>query len=604
MASVGGGSRGQVGLVDASTSEALESAASAERAAEAFLASFAGRDRWGSGGGSGGEENGASSGSDDDDDDDEEEEEAADEEALVPSVLVHYNGWPARWDEWLPMDSPRLAPFRTRTSHPRDAPFASPTPQAAVRAAPRTPLGGSTSAAAGGENSAGIGASSGGALGGALGGAFGGALGGASGVGVGGGGGGGGADGGGNDVRSVLPEVVTVLGQVGPLLAALQALCDDELAAEARDAATALTTAADEERGGFEGQKKASEEAGVCGENGGDEVAGGASSPAGSEMAGAAVSRGGSGSGEGSGDDGGDDDGGEDGGSSCSGGSDGGPRSLDDYIFGDNAPPAAGAEAARAERRAEIRAAARGEAQGEAEAAHRGVAPRAARPRNAGGGGGGGGGGAAAARRGNIALLSRGLGPVCDRLGRLMADLAPHLGALADRPAPAQHGLGRITGGGYRRSPVAGGAADGGEASGGGAPRRSWGPNSDSDGDLPPLGTVAPPPALRAAAADPAVALAALRGSATRPGPALSASASAPSARSASPFGAIAPPRAAAAALTALATPLRGPAARQPRSVSPSRSYRQLISSPVSAPHAPADFFFTSGVVVGRVGRV
>ena len=31
-------------------------------------------------------------------------------------VYVHYNGWPSRWDEWIPVDSPRLAPFRTRTS--------------------------------------------------------------------------------------------------------------------------------------------------------------------------------------------------------------------------------------------------------------------------------------------------------------------------------------------------------------------------------------------------------------------------------------------------------------------------------------------------------
>ena len=32
-------------------------------------------------------------------------------------VLIHYNGWPARWDEWLPASSPRLAPFRTHTRH-------------------------------------------------------------------------------------------------------------------------------------------------------------------------------------------------------------------------------------------------------------------------------------------------------------------------------------------------------------------------------------------------------------------------------------------------------------------------------------------------------
>lgn len=32
-------------------------------------------------------------------------------------VLIHYNGWPQRWDEWLHVDSPRIAPFRTRSQH-------------------------------------------------------------------------------------------------------------------------------------------------------------------------------------------------------------------------------------------------------------------------------------------------------------------------------------------------------------------------------------------------------------------------------------------------------------------------------------------------------
>ncbi|KAK8816100.1 hypothetical protein WA556_001045 [Blastocystis sp. ATCC 50177/Nand II] len=30
-------------------------------------------------------------------------------------VLVHYNGWPSTWDEWIHRNSPRLAPFRTHT---------------------------------------------------------------------------------------------------------------------------------------------------------------------------------------------------------------------------------------------------------------------------------------------------------------------------------------------------------------------------------------------------------------------------------------------------------------------------------------------------------
>jgi hypothetical protein len=33
-------------------------------------------------------------------------------------LLVHYNGWPHRWDEWIRSDSERIRPFRTRTRHP------------------------------------------------------------------------------------------------------------------------------------------------------------------------------------------------------------------------------------------------------------------------------------------------------------------------------------------------------------------------------------------------------------------------------------------------------------------------------------------------------
>jgi hypothetical protein len=31
-------------------------------------------------------------------------------------VFIHYIDWPSRWDEWLPCDSPRIQPFRTRTA--------------------------------------------------------------------------------------------------------------------------------------------------------------------------------------------------------------------------------------------------------------------------------------------------------------------------------------------------------------------------------------------------------------------------------------------------------------------------------------------------------
>lgn len=53
-------------------------------------------------------------------------------------LQIHYNGWPPRWDEWLSWDSPRIAPFRTRTQHLPQAQHVSPAPVSAVRNAPRT----------------------------------------------------------------------------------------------------------------------------------------------------------------------------------------------------------------------------------------------------------------------------------------------------------------------------------------------------------------------------------------------------------------------------------------------------------------------------------
>ena len=38
-------------------------------------------------------------------------------ENAVQLLLIHYNGWPKRWDEWLRSDSPRIRPFRSRTRH-------------------------------------------------------------------------------------------------------------------------------------------------------------------------------------------------------------------------------------------------------------------------------------------------------------------------------------------------------------------------------------------------------------------------------------------------------------------------------------------------------
>jgi len=56
----------------------------------------------------------------------------------VNLLLIHYNGWPHRWDEWIRSDSERLRPFRTRTRHPNTSYMALPTPQAIFNEAPRT----------------------------------------------------------------------------------------------------------------------------------------------------------------------------------------------------------------------------------------------------------------------------------------------------------------------------------------------------------------------------------------------------------------------------------------------------------------------------------
>mmetsp|Transcript_7993 Transcript_7993/g.20034 ORF Transcript_7993/g.20034 Transcript_7993/m.20034 type:complete len:705 (+) Transcript_7993:1-2115(+) len=56
----------------------------------------------------------------------------------VQLLLVHYNGWPHRWDEWIRSDSERIRPFRTRTRHPTQSSHVAPTPQSAFTEAPRT----------------------------------------------------------------------------------------------------------------------------------------------------------------------------------------------------------------------------------------------------------------------------------------------------------------------------------------------------------------------------------------------------------------------------------------------------------------------------------
>ncbi|TMW59350.1 hypothetical protein Poli38472_004419 [Pythium oligandrum] len=51
-------------------------------------------------------------------------------------VLVHYHGWPSRWDEWIDFDSDRIAAFRTRTPHSLNAQHMSPIPSTRLPNAP------------------------------------------------------------------------------------------------------------------------------------------------------------------------------------------------------------------------------------------------------------------------------------------------------------------------------------------------------------------------------------------------------------------------------------------------------------------------------------
>ncbi|KAF1782827.1 Ubiquitin-related domain [Phytophthora cactorum] len=52
-------------------------------------------------------------------------------------VLIHYHGWPTRWDEWIDVESDRIAAFRTRTLHTQNTQRMSPVPTTRVPSAPR-----------------------------------------------------------------------------------------------------------------------------------------------------------------------------------------------------------------------------------------------------------------------------------------------------------------------------------------------------------------------------------------------------------------------------------------------------------------------------------
>eukprot|EP01138_Halocafeteria_seosinensis_P014127 gb/GECG01014425.1/.p1 GENE.gb/GECG01014425.1/~~gb/GECG01014425.1/.p1 ORF type:complete len:754 (+),score=74.97 gb/GECG01014425.1/:1-2262(+) len=54
-------------------------------------------------------------------------------------AFIHYNGWPERWDEWINVDSPRIAPFRTRTTHALES-RSCPVPVTICRESPVLPV--------------------------------------------------------------------------------------------------------------------------------------------------------------------------------------------------------------------------------------------------------------------------------------------------------------------------------------------------------------------------------------------------------------------------------------------------------------------------------
>lgn len=51
-------------------------------------------------------------------------------------VLIHYHGWPSRWDEWIDFNSNRIAAFRTRTVHTVNSQHMSPMPLTRLPNAP------------------------------------------------------------------------------------------------------------------------------------------------------------------------------------------------------------------------------------------------------------------------------------------------------------------------------------------------------------------------------------------------------------------------------------------------------------------------------------
>ena len=53
-------------------------------------------------------------------------------------VYIHYNGWGTRWDEWIELESARIAPFRTYTIQTPQSNYLSPYPNIKPDSDPQT----------------------------------------------------------------------------------------------------------------------------------------------------------------------------------------------------------------------------------------------------------------------------------------------------------------------------------------------------------------------------------------------------------------------------------------------------------------------------------
>jgi hypothetical protein len=95
-------------------------------------------------------------------------------------IYIHFNGWPVRWDEWLDWGSPRVAPFRSHSVHDGTSHHS---PSLTTRETTATTTGR-------------------------------------------------------DDIRTLVPEVASLMQRLSPMMSSLAELCVDSLAAEPDSATT------------------------------------------------------------------------------------------------------------------------------------------------------------------------------------------------------------------------------------------------------------------------------------------------------------------------------------------------------------------------------